>query len=120
MQELRGIDAFARATRLLERGPITDPLIPYAILLERPRRAGKRLTALAAVESGDREIAKGWRSERFISLPALLSAVTAAAGVGVAHPADLAWSVLATALFALLLLPVLIGVERFLVSRGWA
>ncbi|WP_369411209.1 DUF2207 domain-containing protein [Leucobacter edaphi] len=81
VQELRGIDAFARATRLLERGPITDPLIPYAILLERPRRAGKRLTALAAVESGDREIAKGWRSERFISLPALLSAVTAAAAL---------------------------------------
>lgn len=45
--------------------------------------------------------------------------LTAAAGVGVAHPVDLLWSVAATALFALLLLPVLIGVERFLLKRGW-
>lgn len=43
-----------------------------------------------------------------------------AAGVGVVHPVDLLWSVAATALFALLLLPLLIGTERFLVSRGWA
>ena len=46
--------------------------------------------------------------------------LVAAAGVGVAHPADLLWSVAATALFALLLLPLLLGVERVLVSRGWA
>ncbi|WP_109474415.1 rod shape-determining protein MreD [Ornithinimicrobium cavernae] len=46
--------------------------------------------------------------------------LTAAAGVGVAHPGDLFWSVAATALFALLLLPLLIGVERFLLERGWA
>lgn len=54
---------------------------------------------------------------------ALIQAVrglVAAAGVGVAHPADLLWSVAATALFALLVLPVLIGVERFLLARGWA
>ena len=46
--------------------------------------------------------------------------LVAAAGVGVAHPVDLLWSVAATALFALLLLPLLLGVERFMVSRGWA
>lgn len=46
--------------------------------------------------------------------------LAAAAGVGVVHPVDLLWSVAATALFALLLLPLLIGTERFLVSRGWA
>jgi rod shape-determining protein MreD len=45
--------------------------------------------------------------------------LTAAAGVGVAHLSDLLWSLAATALFALLLLPLLIGVERLLVSRGW-
>ncbi|MCK0111531.1 rod shape-determining protein MreD [Ornithinimicrobium sp. F0845] len=50
----------------------------------------------------------------------LVRGLTAAAGVGVAHPVDLLWSVAATALFALLVLPVLIGVERFLLSRGWA
>ncbi|QDO89330.1 rod shape-determining protein MreD [Ornithinimicrobium ciconiae] len=49
-----------------------------------------------------------------------LRGLVSAAGVGVAHPVDLLWSVVATALFALLLLPVLIGVERFLLSRGWA
>lgn len=43
-----------------------------------------------------------------------------AAGVGVVHPTDLLWSVGATALFALLLLPLLIGIERHLLSRGWA
>src|SRR5690606_19525395 len=46
--------------------------------------------------------------------------LTAAAGVGVTHPSDLLWSLAATALFALLLLPLLIGVERFLQSRRWA
>lgn len=50
----------------------------------------------------------------------LVRGLTAAAGVGVAHPGDLLWSVAATALFALLLLPVLIGIERFLIRRGWA
>lgn len=45
--------------------------------------------------------------------------LTAAAGVGVVHPRDLLWSVAATGLFALLLLPVLIGVERFLLQRRW-
>ena len=45
--------------------------------------------------------------------------LTAAAGVGVTHPGDLLWSVAATALFALLLLPLLIAVERFLQSRRW-
>jgi len=50
----------------------------------------------------------------------LVRGLTAAAGVGVAHPTDLLWSVLATGLFALLLLPVLIGVERFLIGRGWS
>lgn len=46
--------------------------------------------------------------------------LTAAAGVGVAHPGDLLWSLAATALFVLLLLPLLISLERFLVERGWA
>lgn len=46
--------------------------------------------------------------------------MVAAAGVGVAHPVDLLWSVGATALFALLLLPLLIGLERLLMRQGWA
>lgn len=54
---------------------------------------------------------------------ALVQAVrglVAAAGVGVAHPVDLLWSVAATALFALLLLPVLLGIERYLLPPGSA
>lgn len=46
--------------------------------------------------------------------------LTAAAGVGVAHPSDLLWSIGATALFVVLLLPLLISLERFLLERGWA
>lgn len=45
--------------------------------------------------------------------------LTAAAGVGVAHPSDLLWSIGATALFVLLLLPLLISLERLLTERGW-
>lgn len=46
--------------------------------------------------------------------------VAAAAGIGVAHPADLLWSVTLTLVASLLVLPVLLGVERALLVRGWA
>lgn len=45
--------------------------------------------------------------------------LTAAAGVGVAHPVDLAWSVAITALVAVIVLPVLLAVERGLERRRW-
>jgi rod shape-determining protein MreD len=46
--------------------------------------------------------------------------VAAAAGVGRAAPAELAWSWVMTLLVAVLLLPVLLEVERRLTGRGWA
>lgn len=45
--------------------------------------------------------------------------VAAAAGIGVAHPVDLAWSVAMTLIGAVVLLPVLLAVERALLARGW-
>lgn len=76
-QHLKGIDVYARATRLLERGPVDDALLPYAVLFERPRRAGDAVTELAAREAGDRHLARNWRTARFISAPAIV-ALTAA------------------------------------------
>lgn len=46
--------------------------------------------------------------------------VTAAAGVGVAHPVDLIWAVAMTVLFGVLLVPVLLAVERALEDGQWA
>ena len=79
MQQLKGVDVWARATRLLDRGPIDDPLLPYALLFERPRRAGRAVIGQAAAETGDRWVARGWRTEHFVSAPALLGLTAAAA-----------------------------------------
>lgn len=77
MQQLKGVDAYARATRLLDRGPVDDELLPYAVLFEGPRRAGRAVAGHAARESGDRWLGRGWRTEHFVSLPAVLTVVAA-------------------------------------------
>lgn len=46
--------------------------------------------------------------------------VTAAAGVGVAHPVDLLWALAITLLCSVVLLPPLLALERGLVERRWA
>lgn len=79
VQELKGIDAYARATRLVERGPLDDPLMPYAVLFAPPREAGERVLEHAIRETGDRGVASGWRTEHFLSVPAMLSFVAALA-----------------------------------------
>ncbi|KUF06756.1 DUF2207 domain-containing protein [Leucobacter sp. G161] len=79
VQQLRGIDVFARTTRLLDRGPVTDPLLPYAVLFSSPRTAGNVITAHAERDAGERGLAAGWRGEHFLSIPALLSLVAAGA-----------------------------------------
>lgn len=76
-QQLRGIDVFARATRLVERGPVTDPLLPYAVLFEAPRRAGNAATAHAEQAAGERGLTLGWRGQHFLSVTAMLSFVAA-------------------------------------------
>ncbi|WP_053385029.1 DUF2207 domain-containing protein [Leucobacter celer] len=79
VQQLKGIDAYTRATRLLDRGPADEPLLPYAVLFEGPRRAGRAVAGHAARESGDRWLGRGWRTEHFVSLPAVLTLVAAVA-----------------------------------------
>lgn len=46
--------------------------------------------------------------------------VASAAGFGVVLPLELVWSWLMTVLVAVLVLPLLMGLERRLVDRGWA
>ena len=73
VQQLKGIDVWARGTRLLARGPVDDPIMPYAMLFEPARTAGDAATALVERETGDRAAANGWRTGGFISIPALLA-----------------------------------------------
>jgi len=80
LQQLKGIDAYAKATRLIERGPATDPLLPYAVLFESPREAGDAVTDLAITETGDRDLTRGWRTDRFLT-GASLAALGAAAAI---------------------------------------
>lgn len=79
VQELKGIGAYAEATRLLDRGPIDEPVLGYAMLLESPRRAGNAAAEMAVVETGDRRVDRGWRTDRFVTLPALAVLLTAVA-----------------------------------------
>lgn len=46
--------------------------------------------------------------------------VASAAGVGHALPVDLVWSWVMTLLVAVPLLPLLLALERWMSSRGWA
>lgn len=77
MQQLKGVDVWARGTRLLDRGPVDDPLLPYATLFEPARRAGRAITAHAEREAGDRGLSRGWRGERYVALPAVIAMVVA-------------------------------------------
>lgn len=79
VQQLKGIDAYARTTRLLDRGPVDDELLPYAALFEGSRSAGRTVAGHAARESGDRWLERGWRTEHFLSLPAVLGLVASVA-----------------------------------------
>ena len=78
-QHLKGIHTWARATRFFERGPADDALLPYAILREGARSAGRDVAELARVESRDEHIAREWRTEHFLSLPSLIAVGTATA-----------------------------------------
>ena len=50
----------------------------------------------------------------------LVRGVSSAAGVGLAAPVDLMWTFAVTMLAAVVALPVLVGLERWWVVRGWA
>lgn len=77
VQQLKGINVWARGTRLLERGPVDDPLLPYAVLFEHPRRAGDAVADHAIREAGDRELTRGWSTEHFLSMPSILGFLAA-------------------------------------------
>lgn len=69
-QHLRGIGVYAERTSLLERATLTDPLLPYAVLLDDPRDAGKRMTAAIDRElGGDAPTARDWRTRDFVTWP---------------------------------------------------
>lgn len=88
VQDLKGIHVFARATRLLDRGPVDEPLLPYAVLFVSPRRAGSRVAEHAIRETGELSLAQGWRGGNFLALPAILallaSGAVLAGAIGVA------------------------------------
>lgn len=72
-QHLRGIGVYAERTRLLERATVTDALLPYALLLEDPREAGRRATELVDRELGDdAPSAREWRTRDFVTWPRIL------------------------------------------------
>lgn len=79
VQQLKGIDVWARATRLLDRGPVGDPLLPYAVAFVGPRRAGRAVRELALREAGSRDADRGWRTAHFISGPAIAALIAALA-----------------------------------------
>ncbi|WP_075201322.1 DUF2207 domain-containing protein [Leucobacter japonicus] len=79
VQQLKGIDVWARATRLLERGTVDDALLPYALPFVSARRAGRAVGELATQESGRRDIARGWRNEHVISGVSITATLAAAA-----------------------------------------
>ncbi len=79
MQDLKGIHAYARSTRLTERGPLDESILPYAMLFEPARRAGDLATEQAIAETGDRGLTRGWRTSKYISGPAFLAAAAAVA-----------------------------------------
>ncbi|MFC5337245.1 DUF2207 domain-containing protein [Leucobacter denitrificans] len=75
VQQLKGIDVWARGTRLLDRGPVDDPLLPYAVLTESPRAAGNAVIEQVVQETGERRIVDGWRTQHFLSIPSMLAFV---------------------------------------------
>ena len=104
VQQLKGIDVWARATRLLDRGPVNDALLPYAVLFERPRRAGRAIRALARREAGDDRVDRGWRGSNFIAAPATAGVMLSAA-------------VLAASISAVSLLPPPFGMDREFITE---
>ncbi|MRG61379.1 hypothetical protein GE115_16095 [Agromyces sp. CFH 90414] len=71
-QHLRGIEAFAERTQLLDRGPSSDLALPYAVLGAEPGSAGRRVAAMLDAEIGDTTSRRGWRTPGYLTWPRLL------------------------------------------------
>lgn len=76
-QHLRGMSVYARQTSLFERGPLSDPALPYAVLFDSPREAGDAVVRLAREELGDPDVTRGWRIPGFLTWPRLLMRLVA-------------------------------------------
>jgi len=72
-QHLLGAGVFAQSTGMLQRGPVTEPLLPYAVLLAPARQAGGRMVALLEAELGQPGASRRrWRTPDFLSWPRLI------------------------------------------------
>jgi hypothetical protein len=70
-QHLLGIQVYAERTRLLERGVLTDRVLPYAVLTG-SRQDAQRLGATVEAELGDPGATRNWQTPDFLSWPRLL------------------------------------------------
>ncbi|MCP2371527.1 hypothetical protein BJ978_002203 [Agromyces terreus] len=71
-QDLLGVEVYAERTQLLDRGPATDPAMPYAVLGGDAGSSGRRVGALLEAELGDVELAKGWQTPGYLGWARLL------------------------------------------------
>lgn len=71
-QHLLGVGLFAQQTSLLSRGPVRDPLLPYAVSVLPARGAGTEVVHLVGAELGETDPARGWRVPGFLTTPRLL------------------------------------------------
>lgn len=76
-QHLLGIGVFAERTSLLERGPVRDAALPYAVLTAEPRGAGAAVTSLVEADLGGPIPPGSWLVSDYLTPPRLLVRVLA-------------------------------------------
>ncbi len=70
-QHLRGIEAYAERTSMLERGTLGEAALPYAVLLAPARRAGAAIAGRVEVELGSRIPRRSWHTADYLTAPRL-------------------------------------------------
>jgi hypothetical protein len=71
-QYLLGIDVYAEQTNLLDRGVVSERVLPYAVLLASPRTVGGRIVAMIEGELSETGITRGWLTRDFLTAPRLI------------------------------------------------
>ena len=71
-QYLLGVGVYAEQTRLLERGDLTEKVLPYAVLLAPPRQVGEKIVEAVEGDLGETGVTRGWRTRDFLTPPRLL------------------------------------------------
>ncbi|MFP7833576.1 DUF2207 domain-containing protein [Marisediminicola sp. LYQ134] len=77
-QHLRGIGVFAERTQVLERGTLRDSVLPYAVLLAPPRRAGRAIAERVGRERGRPLPRRSWLTADYLTAARLAIRGTAA------------------------------------------